>query len=496
MATVSYVPNDPLASGGPPSRSTAPRNFPPGDVAKFDVEPAAAPGKYQPHTPEFQFWQAKLALIGGLKTWRQLDGSYLKRWYGDQSKLPVKTDAGDDLNAFYDRSSLQFFSHTFGGVTVNSAESVDIVTHEQGHAFLDAIRPDFFQVPFIEVGALHESFGDCMALVNALEDRLIRDAVLKATPDLSGNQFVEGLAEALGDAIAREYGASNVDTGALRRALNAFQWSDPTTLPPDAPANKLSGEVHSFSRVFTGAFYDVIRNVYNAGNKKGSMALRKASRTAGKLLVAAVRVVPAAPNTFRGVGQRMVQADVTMNKGVDATAISDAFAAHGLTLPAPAMSLPVPLPGQTRSGAAPELRRRLGVPSGTRIELTPVDTELHGEIAHVSAYRPVPLDGVGLQGVQVLVPGVARVATTRRGRSITGVLGEVTSSEGEATDQARAFARSLVANGDVRTPPRTARRLAAAPQAPSPRVPHTASHEIRLVGGQPTLVRVGFTCRR
>jgi hypothetical protein len=167
-----------------------------------------------------------------------------------------------------------------------------------------------------------------------------------------------------------------------------------------------------------------------------------------------------------------------------------------MTLPAPATSLPVPLPGHTRSGAAPELRRRLGVPSGTRIELTPVDTELHGEIAHVSAYRPVPLDGVGLQGVQVMVPGVARVATTRRGRSITGVLGEVTSSEGQATDQARAFARSLVANGDVRTAPRAARRLAAAPQPQAPRVPHTASHQIRLVDGQPTLVRVGFSCRR
>ena len=94
-----------------------------------------------------------------------------------------------------------------------------------------------------------------------------------------------------------------------------------------------------------------------------------------------------------------------------------------------------------------------------------------------------------------MVPGIARVATTRRGRSITGVLGEVTSSEGDAAVQARAFARSLVANGDVRTAPRAARRLAAAPQPPTARVPHKPSHEIRLVGGEPTLVRVGFSHR-
>ena len=283
------------------------------------------------------------------------------------------TDAGDDLNAFYNRDSLQFFSHTFDGVTVNSAESVDVVTHEQGHAFLDAIRPDFFDVPFIEVGALHEAFGDCMAIVTALEDRAIRDAVLASTPDLAANHFVESLAEALGDAIAREFGASSVDVGALRHALNTFQWSDPTSLPPDAPADQLSGEVHSFARVFVGAFYDVIRNIYTAGRRKDSLGLRNASRTAGKLLVAAIRIVPATPSTFSGVGQRMLQADVAMNRGANTAAINEAFAAHGMPLPAPATSLPVPLPGQTRAGASTELRRRLAVPPGTRIELTPVE---------------------------------------------------------------------------------------------------------------------------
>ena len=74
-----------------------------GDIAKFDIQPTAVAGKFDPHTPEFQFWQAKLALIAGLRTWRQIDGRFLRRWFGDQNQLPVLTDAGDDLNAFYDR---------------------------------------------------------------------------------------------------------------------------------------------------------------------------------------------------------------------------------------------------------------------------------------------------------------------------------------------------------------------------------------------------------
>jgi hypothetical protein len=491
MATVSYTPNDPLASGGPPTRSTTAQHYPPGDIARFDVQPTATAGTYLPHTPEFQFWQAKLALIAGLRTWKQLDGTYLRRWWGDQKQLPVLTDNGDDLNAFYDRASLQFFSHTYDNVTVNSAESVDVVTHEQGHAFLDAIRPDFFDVPFIEVGALHEAFGDCIAILCALEDRLIRDAVIKATPDLSADNFVESLAEALGDAIAREYGQSNVDVGALRHARNSFSWVDPTTLPSNAPADQLSGEVHSFARVFAGAFYDTIRNIYNAAGKRNEAALRKASRTAGELLVAAIRRVPAAPGTFAGVGQRMLQSDDAINNGANIQAIRDAFSAHGMNLAPAAASLPEPLP-RTARAANTELRRRLAVPPGTRVEITPVETHQPGEIAHVAAYRPITLDGRGLEGVRVMVPGVTRVAVTRGGRAATGTLGEVSPASGEAEAQARAFARSLLENGDIQTAPRAVRRMGAAPRPAVDRGFRKPTHEIRIRKGQPELIRIGF----
>lgn len=503
MATVSYVPNDPLASGGPPSGTVTARNFPPGDIAKFDIQPAAAPGHYDPLTPEFDYWQTKLALISGLRNWKVLTGDFLPRWFGNQRALPVITDSGDDLNAFYDRSSLQFFHHEFDGITVHSAESVDVVCHEQGHAFLDAIRSDFFEVPFIEVGAQHEAFGDCCAILVALEDKAVRDAVIAASPDLSANQFVESLAEQLGDAIRREYGPDSVESGALRHALNTFKWVDPTTLPSSAPANKLAGEVHSFARVFVGAFYDVIRNIYNGG-KKDSTGLRNASRTAGKLLIAALRTVPAAPRIFEGVGQRMVQVDVTTNGGANSAAIKAAFAAHGMVLPAPATSLPVPIgstnghgPRRTRSSATASLREQLGVPQGTKLELTPVDSRLHGSIAHVTAYRPLMLDGDGLEGVRVMIPGVARVQMTRRGGPIVGVLGNVMPASGDVEVEARAFVRALVASGDVRTAPRAASRMrgvAPQPQVQNPR--KRTSHEIRIVGGEPTLVRLGFSHRR
>lgn len=489
MPTVSYTPNDPLAVGGPPQRKVAVAKFPAG-AAKFSVEPAAAAGTYQPHTPQFDFWQTQTALIAGLKAWKAVDGKYLKRWFGDQSTLPVLTNAGDDLNAFYDRSSLQFFAHTFGGVTVHSCESVDVVTHEQGHAMLDAIRPDFFEVPFIEIGALHEAFGDCIALITALTDKATRDRVIAISRDLSAAHFVESLAEQLGDAILREFGPGTVEVGALRHALNQFRWADPTTLPGNAPADRISGEVHSFARVFAGAFYDVIRNIHNSGTRT-SAGLGDAALRAGKLLLAAIRTVPAAPRAFEGVGRRMMQADATLNAGANATAIRTAFAAHGITLPAPMASIPVPLERRTRGDGMAELRRRMAVPADAEMEITPVESELHGEIAHVTAYRPLQLTE-DLPGVRVNVPASARV--TRRGRSITGTIGEVQPAAAEVDTEARAFVRMLVQNGDVRVPTRVARRLQSPPlRATPPR--RTATHEVQMERGQPTLKRVGFSCR-
>lgn len=487
MATVVYLPNDPLAADGPPPRKVAPGKFPSG--ARFRVEPTATPGTYKPLTPQFDYWQAQTSLIAGLRTWKAIDGKALPRWFGNKASLPALTNAGDDLNAFYDRSSLQFFSHTFGGVTVHSAESVDVVTHEEGHAILDAIRPDFWDVPFIEVGAFHEAFGDCVALLTALGDKAICDRVVATSPDLSVRHFVESLAEQLGDAILREYGPGSVEVGALRHALNAFRWSDPTKLPSGAPADQLAGEVHSFARVFVGAFYDTIRNVYGSGPRT-SAGLQRAAGRAGRLLVAAIRTVPAAPRVFEGVGRRMLQAEVTLNGGEYATQIRTAFAAHAMTLPAPAASLPVPLERRTRGDGKAELRRRIGVPPGSDLQVTPVDSAMHGEMAHVTAFRPLPLPGV-LDGVQVQVPVSARV--TRRGRSITGVIGEPVTEADEVNNEARAFVRTLVQSGDLRVAPRAARRIGA-PVAPQVRRRQTATHEVRMVKGEPTVVRVGFSC--
>lgn len=503
---ITYVPNDPLAAGGPATGSVSPKAKPTGS-AGFDIRPSATSGLYAPHTEGFDYWQSRNALHLGLAAWRDVAGVPAGPWYGNRSTLPVLTDAGDDLNAFYDRRSLQFFHHSYGGVLVHSSESVDVVCHEEGHALLDSIRSDFFDVPFIEVGALHEAFGDCMAIMSGLSDARVRTALIAASADLSGNHFLESLAEELGDAIKREYGPNSVETGALRHALNTFRWADPTSLPPNAPASSISGEVHSFSRIFTGAFWDTLRGIHAAGPHTAA-GLQKAVRTAGKLLISAIRGVPAAPRTFEGVGRRMAEADASTNEGANVSIIRDAFAAHGITVPAPAIPLAVPIKGgRTRGAASRQLRDQLEVPSGARMSYTNVASDSHGQMAHVTAYRPVALTDE-LQGLSVLVPASAQVRT--RGSAVVGVLGEVRPADQEAENEARAFARALIANGDLILPAGDAGRVGAqrtrgfaaggrlrgrvvAPPPPRPaNAPFPPTHVVRREGNLNVIKRLGF----
>jgi hypothetical protein len=478
MPQIRFVPNDPGAAGAP-TRSIAPPATPAGSAA-VTVSGAAPAGLYPPHTSAFDHWQAQTALIRGLRRWRDLDGSYLARWQGKRSTLPVNTDAGDDLNAFYDRRGLQFFTHTYAGVTVHACESPDVVNHEQGHALLDAVRPDFWDAPFAEVAAFHESFGDCYALLVALADPALRAAALAQSPDLSRQNLLSRLAEELGAAVRREYGAAAADPDALRRALNRFRWADPSTLPADAPSSRLSGEPHSFSRVFTGCLWDTIRFAFAAGPRTAN-ALGTVATAVGVRWLAAIRSVPLTARLFAGVGQRMLQADLQQHAGALAPHIRRAFAGHGIALAAAVQSLPMPLAAPRRLAAArPAVAALLGERAAAT-HFTVVETPMHGTVAHVAAWRPLALSGRGLAGLHVLVPATARLVL--RGTAILGSIGDPAPVDEHVERHARAFAQGLVANGQLEgVAGRRERR------------PPRATHRVAVRSGKRVIVRLGFAC--
>ncbi len=337
----------------------------------------AVPGAGEPGTAPFRYWTAAESLRRTADYFGPLmpDGVTWFPTVGDT--LMIGLDEGDDLNAYYDRAGLAFFHHTVGDLTVHSGESPDVVAHETGHAVLDALRPQLWDAASAEVAGFHESFGDMTALLAGLQLESVRVGVLAETGGrLTRASRLSRLAEQLGWAI-RTVAPAAVDADCLRNAANRFFYQDPVTLPPSAPANVLSSESHSFSRVFTGAFLRVLAGIHRARPTRDPAGLLAASTHAGQLLVAGVRAAPVVPAYYAQVAAHMLAAEIELFEGRYARALRSAFVRHGILAPA---------------GAA-------AVTTGTRPLAAPVP---FGPLSAMT----VPGDDYGLsEGFRVLAPG-------------------------------------------------------------------------------------------
>ncbi|HEY1249935.1 MAG TPA: hypothetical protein VGH97_02015 [Thermoanaerobaculia bacterium] len=270
---------------------------------------APAPGDYSPDTPEFLYWQLASSLDRGKRLWTErLPGA--GEWIPG-AVLPAIPVAGTDLNAFYDRKALNFFQDTDAktGDKVESGESTDVVTHEQGHAVLDSVRPDLWDAPHFEVAAFHEAFGDLSAISVALATpRLAQEVETETGDDPSRANLVSRLAEELGAAVRDAYGPDAAPPGALRNAVNDFRYVDPKTLPDDAPDRELSAEPHSFSRVMTGSCWQLLVTIYReTQNPNRAEALAMAARTLSLLVVGAARTAASGADFFARVARQMVR---------------------------------------------------------------------------------------------------------------------------------------------------------------------------------------------
>lgn len=216
--------------------------------------------------------------------------------------LSVWPRAGKQFNAYYDRSGLKFFYSTDPVLrqVIYSANSSDVILHETGHALLDAIRPDLFNVQAMEIWGFHESFGDIHAMINMLQHDFLLDYVLLETGgNLAQSNAFTKLAEEMGHAIYNVTGgrAGTVNSG-LRNAFNQFVYAPPETLPRDGTDNQLTSEPHSFSRVFTGAWYDLLVAIYEDGKK--TLSPKDALINARDVLTTyTYNAIPNAPATIR-----------------------------------------------------------------------------------------------------------------------------------------------------------------------------------------------------
>ncbi len=183
--------------------------------------------------------------------------------FGDFILAP-NTDQFDAVHTFaIVRLTLTMYQRALadgGGERVYTCRSLDIVSHETGHAVLDGLKPNWLassNPP--QTGGLHESFGDLSAIFLTLSQLDLVEAIIAQTrADLHDKTFLADMAEQFGLALGRPNGLRNADN--------------------DLKLSEAGTEVHAISQVFTGAIYDILADSRGAA---GAPRQRRGRRAPG-----------------------------------------------------------------------------------------------------------------------------------------------------------------------------------------------------------------------
>jgi hypothetical protein len=339
------------------------------------------------------------------------------------------------------------------------------VCHELGHALLDSFKPQLFDAASIEVAAFHESFGDMSAILSALQLPSVREGVLAETGGvLRRASQLSRLAEQLGWAI-RQSVPSAVEPDCLRNAVNTFFYRDPDTLPTMAPATALSSEPHSFSRVFTGAFFEGLAGMLATKDTKNEAALLEVSQDMGAILAEGIRAASVVPTFFSQVAATML--------GVAATKFSaqgyelplrSGFVRHGILAPSMAVAA---THAPVRAAAVAASTESTTLP---RLQLS------------VAEY------GLGVPSI------VVYAAAEPKRLQAAGAALAVGPAPAPGQDQAaKSFFEDLLRRGRLKVA-RAAKPAAEIVRSSAPLTHETYTHELRREGRQMVLRRVRIDC--
>ncbi|GAB5490621.1 MAG: hypothetical protein Phog2KO_08360 [Phototrophicaceae bacterium] len=244
-------------------------------------------------------------------------------WSFPSARIKVDPHVGDLANAFYNEQEQLLGFHTFinkNGEQHSTAQSADIVTHEVAHAILDGLR-DLYNESFgLGSRAFHESFGDISAILVALhDDSLIRRLLEWTDGDLKMSNFISEVAEHLTDELIQSpYFEEH--TIYLRNAFNMLEDTpfDQLAYSPENPEIDLARQEHNYSRLFTGAFYDILVGVYERfleNNQHAFVALYRARDVVGHLLIMAIEAGPVGELNFSDMAKSFITADEILYNG-------------------------------------------------------------------------------------------------------------------------------------------------------------------------------------
>ncbi|HXE72983.1 MAG TPA: hypothetical protein VNO81_10010 [Candidatus Nitrosotenuis sp.] len=326
----SYNPQDVMVMPPQPARVKAVEPGPRAPKAELkgeSLEPVDGRYVYPQGDPRLVSAQAFSAVARTIEIFEQALGQPVG-WAFSSPRLGVVGDDGEDFNAYYSRDmeSVHFFHGTdpITGQKVYSGASGEVVSHEAGHAILDGLRPGYFSSWTPDVGAFHESFGDMMGMLVALQDdRVVGRVAVQTGGDLSRPNVVAALGEELGIAINDYLGENATGGDFVRNAINDFVKDDP----------RLGSEPHDLSRLWTGAFYEVLSGICKQ-KVDGGMDVRRAIKETGaeglRLLANLMKEAPQGDFTFTDMARAFVESDRLHNGGARADLIRSVMVKRGL----------------------------------------------------------------------------------------------------------------------------------------------------------------------
>jgi hypothetical protein len=211
------------------------------------------------------------------------------------------------MNAFYSRSQccLKFGDFVPSGQSgrVFTCRSLDIVSHETGHAVLDGLKPAWLGADNPpQTGGLHESFGDLTAIFLALSQLDQCEAVIAQTKArLHDKSFLADIAEQFGLALGASTGLRNADN--------------------DLTLSDAGSEVHAISQVFTGAVYDILADLFaferNPALLDDAMVLHGVGAYLRGLVLRALVAAPDSAATYPDVVNQMLRLSTDDGKPVE-----------------------------------------------------------------------------------------------------------------------------------------------------------------------------------
>ncbi len=467
---VSYLPQDPGML--PPQTAEYPANElqagPSNSRFRISESPSFPPARpnaeghlvFDVEDPRFDATQAFVIADRSLKMAERYLGRELPWGFSEalgRDQLLIHPHVGADVaNAFYSSQSgsLNFYHFTdpVTNEVVRTGQSADVVAHEMGHAILDAMRNEYISSMSIHGGGFHEASGDIIAMLTALQDDAVVEAVHAETQgDLSRPSAITRTAEGLGESIGH---MSGVQKDALRHALNNFRYADQHFLPYAPPSRRgddvLAQESHSYSNLFVGAFYDILTETHTAisGSERDfAKTLKMARDITGSLFFRAVELGPVGEPSYREMAESFLTADEVDFGGKFRPILEAVFLQRGILRPEdlaefdqqraglPELRLTAPVEGKKAAESFLKAnRKKLELPDRPYQFLDKRTNESGETILLYKFDQTFPIDGAefgSLEGSKGQITGGLTLAFDKDGTLVSRCLDDITDREVE-----------------------------------------------------------------